>query len=104
MTLAITIFVIVFLSLIIIRRGGLRFLWGAARNVVDPTSIDAPPTASGWEKRLLADSLDEHRREQAKAKLFAEMNAISSSRPQPVAPAQPTTPPAASPAPIDPFA
>ncbi len=89
MTIAIIVFV-VFLSVIVaIRRGVFRSLFGGSR------SDDSPPTASNWEKRLIADLLDGHRRDRAEASLLAELRTISDPAPQPVAP-RPAADPATS--------
>lgn len=75
------VFVIVLVVLVAIRRGLFSRFSGVSRGPAAPwfsrAADDAPPQASAWEMRLLADALDDHRRDRAKATLFAELRAIS---------------------------
>ncbi|TWU19541.1 hypothetical protein [Allorhodopirellula heiligendammensis] len=97
MTTAIVVFFIAFALFVAVRRGVFSRFTGSGNAIpLLPFTApgDQPPRASEWEKQLLADALDDHRRDKAKASLFAELRAISDPGPSasPASSAKPANP------------
>lgn len=99
----ILVFAAVAIVWLLIRNGVIR--WPFRRStgsVVTPTD-DTPLMSAAWEHRLLAESLDEHRRKKAKGVLFAELREISEAQVASSIPTAPAATPTATAQPLNPF-